>query len=38
MEDTQTRISQEEIDTKFRKYQKKEVRSSQTLDLDENEK
>jgi len=32
----QTRISQEEIDTKYRNFQKKEIQSSMTIDSDHN--
>ncbi|CAI2382571.1 unnamed protein product [Moneuplotes crassus] len=38
MNDTISTISQEEIDTKFRNYQKKEVRSSLTLESEDNQK
>lgn len=34
---TQSRISQEEIDTKYRNFQKKAVSSSLTIDTDEEE-
>ena len=35
---SQSRISQEEINTKYRNYEKKEVRSSQTIDSQKDDK
>lgn len=38
MDTFKPRISQEEVDTKFRNYQKKELWSSLTLDPDKNQR